>query len=64
MRTIVAVFALLVLSSACENRAEKCKKACLNKVAACAAKSTEREKLDCEVEQTKLAIDCQKACGD
>lgn len=64
MKAIVAVCTLLVLASACENKAEKCKKACLDKVAACAAKSSEREKLDCEVEQTRLAIDCQKACDN
>lgn len=62
MKAIAVLTALLLLASACENKAEKCKKACLGKVAACAAKSSEREKLDCEVEQTKLAIDCQKAC--
>lgn len=62
MKTLVAVSALLVLSSACENRAEKCKKACLDKVAACAAQGSERGRLDCEVEQTKLAVDCRKAC--
>ena len=63
MKAIVAVSALLALASACESEAEKCKKACLEKVAACAKKGSDREKLDCEVEQTKLAIDCQKSCN-
>jgi hypothetical protein len=62
MKALTAVLLLLSLLTACESQADKCKKACYEKVKICGPETDKMVKLDCEVKQTELAIECSHAC--